>query len=274
MPNQTFTDPVAQGFYQQGVGEISAAQSAEDILKKAEALARHDSRANLMEAACYYLAAAQFLETRDPAQSAHAYHQAGRQLQHLDLFMQAARAFSQSGSWAEQAAGRETDPARQQGLQHAAVRAYSRANHCFAEAGELDESESAYLKEREARLIWAKMQGKRPWAQLAWKATSNYGTSFSRWALWVAGTIGAFSVLYELFFRLHWLEPMESASPTAWIPIWSGLYYSVNVTAALGLVDYQPSNAISQAAVITNVLIGYILLGIGIGIIGRMIRHR
>jgi hypothetical protein len=90
----------------------------------------------------------------------------------------------------------------------------------------------------------------------------------------VAGTIGFFSLLYELFFRLHWLLPMEPGKPAEWIPIWSGLYYSVNVTAALGLVDYQPSNTISQGVVIVNVLIGYILLGIGIGIIGRMIKNR
>jgi hypothetical protein len=48
----------------------------------------------------------------------------------------------------------------------------------------------------------------------------------------------------------------------------------VNITSALGLVDYEPSHAISQGVVIVNVLIGYILLGIGIGIIGRMIKTR
>jgi hypothetical protein len=46
----------------------------------------------------------------------------------------------------------------------------------------------------------------------------------------------------------------------------------VNITSALGLVNYQPSNVVSQGVVIVNVLIGYILLGIGIGIIGRMIK--
>jgi hypothetical protein len=51
------------------------------------------------------------------------------------------------------------------------------------------------------------------------------------------------------------------------------VYYSVNVTAALGLVDYQPTHVVSQGVVVINVLAGYILLGIGIGIIGRMIRR-
>jgi hypothetical protein len=94
MTEQTFSDPIAQGYYRQGEREIATAQSADEVLQKADALARHDSHANLMQAACYYLAAAHFLETHDPAKSAHAYHQAGRQLQQLDQFIHAARAFS------------------------------------------------------------------------------------------------------------------------------------------------------------------------------------
>jgi hypothetical protein len=154
------------------------------------------------------------------------------------------------------------------------VRSYSRANHCFAEVGELDWSETEYLNERNARVTWAKMEGKHPWGQLAWKVTSNYGTSFSRWGLWVIGTIAVFSVLYELFFQLQWLQPIGSDTVSAWIPLWSAVYYSVNVTAALGLVDYQPTHVVSQIIVVINVLAGYLLLGIGIGIIGRMIRSR
>jgi hypothetical protein len=140
--------------------------------------------------------------------------------------------------------------------------------------GELDWSETEYLNERNARLTWAKMEGKHPWGQLAWKITSNYGTSFSRWGCWVTGTIAVFSVLYELFFQLQWLQPMDSGAVARWIPFWSAVYYSVNVTAALGLVDFQPTHLVSQGVVVINVLAGYILLGIGIGIIGRMIRSR
>ena len=49
MNQTTFTDPVAQGFFQRGTGEISTAQSADDVLKKADALALHDSREGLMK---------------------------------------------------------------------------------------------------------------------------------------------------------------------------------------------------------------------------------
>ena len=274
MSEHTFTDPIAQEYYRQGETELESSQSAEAVLRKAEAFGRRDARTEIMQSAFYYLAAANFLESRDLAQSARAYQQAGYQLHRLDQLTQAGRAYSNAGQLAERAAQSAAADSIRHDLQHLAVRSYSRANHCFAEVGELEWSEAEYLNERNARVTWAKMQGKHPWAQLAWKATSNYGTSFARWGLWVVGTIGVFSLLYELFFRLRWLQPMENTNTAPWIPIWSGLYYSVNVTAALGLVDYQPSNIVSQGVVIVNVLIGYILLGIGIGIIGRLMRAR
>ena len=274
MNEQVFSDPVAQEYYRQGETELEATQSAEAVLRKAEASGQKDARAEIMQSAFYFLAAANFLEPRDMSQAAQAYHQAGQQLHRLAQFTQAGRAYSKAGRLAESAARTATADASQHDLQHFAVRSYSRANHCFAEVGELEWSEAEYLNERNARMAWAKMKGKHPWAQLAWKATSNYGTSLSRWGLWVLGTIGLFSVFYELFYQLRWLQPIESGASAAWIPFWSGVYYSVNVTAALGLVDYQPTHVISQGVVLINVLIGYILLGIGIGIIGRIVRSR
>jgi len=274
MPESTFTDPLAQEFYRQGETELERTQSAETVLRQAEAFGQREGRAEVMQSAFYFLAAAHFLETRDVTGSARAYHQAGQQLHRIGQFTQAARAYSSAGRQAERAARSSTATASRHDLQHLAVRSYSRANHCFAEVGELDWSETEYLNERNARVAWAKMEGKHPWGQLAWKVTSNYGTSFSRWGLWVIGTIGVFSLLYELFFQLQWLQPLESGAVADWIPVWSAIYYSVNVTAALGLVDYQPTHVVSQGVVVINVLAGYILLGIGIGIIGRMIRTR
>lgn len=274
MAESTFTDPLAQEYYRQGETELERTQSAEAVLRKAEAFGQRDARAEVMQSAFYFLAAAHFLESRDAGESARAYHQAGQQLHRIGQFTQAARAYSSAGRQAERAALMAAATASKHDLQHLAVRSYSRANHCFAEVGELDLSEAEYLNERNARVTWAKMEGKHPWGQLAWKVTSNYGTSFSRWGLWVTGTVAVFSLLYELFFQLQWLQPIDSGAVAAWIPFWSAVYYSVNVTAALGLVDYQPTHILSQGVVVINVLAGYILLGIGIGIIGRMIRNR
>jgi hypothetical protein len=274
MTEHTFTDPLAQEYYRQGELEVESAQSAEAVLRQAEAFSQKETRAEIMQSAFYFLAAAHFLEIRNAGDAARAYHQAGQQLHRIGQFTQAARAYSSAGTQAERAARTGTATASRHDLQHLAVRSYSRANHCFAEVGELDWSEAEYLNERNARVTWAKMEGKHPWGQLAWKVTSNYGTSFSRWGAWVMGTVGLFTLLYELFFQLRWLQPMESDTVSAWIPFWSALYYSVNVTAALGLVDHQPTHVLSQAVVVINVLAGYILLGIGIGVIGRMIRTR
>lgn len=272
MVNPTFSDPTAEHYYRQGETEVQSAQSADAVLRKAAAYELKNDRADIMQSAFYYLAAAHFLEQRDPAKSTHAYHSAGQQLHRLQQYTQAGRAFSSAGKLGEHAARTSPAGSEQQHLQHLAVRSYSRANHCFAEAGELDWSEAEYLNERNARVAWAKMQGKHPWAQLAWKATSNFGTSIPRWTAWITASIACFSLLYEVFFRLHWLEPMSNTNPSAWVPIWSGFYYAINVTSSLALVEYQPTHPICQAVVMLNVIAGYLFLGIGIGIIGRMVK--
>src|SRR6185436_7487546 len=212
MAEQTFTDPLAQEYYREGEMKLESAQSAEAVLRQAEAFGQKEARAEVMQSAFYFLAAAHFLETRDVVGSARAYHQAGQQLHRIGQLTQAARAYSSAGRQAERAAQSTTATASRHDLQHLAVRSYSRANHCFAEVGELDWSEEEYLNERNARLTWSKMKGMHPWGQLAWKVTSNYGTSFARWGLWVTGTIGVFSLLYELFFQLRWLEPIDSGA--------------------------------------------------------------
>jgi hypothetical protein len=272
MAEETFADPLAAQYYHQSVTELETSQSADAVLLKAAACELKEDRADVMQSAFYYLAAAHFLESRDRAKAAHAYHSAGRQLHRLQQFTQAARAFSNAGKVAEEVARSAPPGPDQHRLQHLAVRAYSRANHSFAEAGELEASEAEYLNERNARVAWAQMQGKHPLGLLTWKATSNFGTSIPRWTAWIAGTLVLFSLSYELFFRLHWLEPMGNTTPSDWIPLWSGFYYAINVTSSLALVEYQPVHPLCQAVVMLNVIVGYLFLGIGIGIVGRMVK--
>ncbi|OQW31793.1 MAG: hypothetical protein A4E19_00280 [Nitrospira sp. SG-bin1] len=274
MSDPSYSDSVARLDSQQRSLEISTIQSADDVLKQADALTRHDSHADVLRAAQYYLAAAHFLENQDPAKSVQAYHTAGQHLHWLQQFTQAGRAFSSAGRVAEQAAAGMASGPDQHRMQHLAVRAYSRANNSFAEAGELDASETQYVNERNARLVWSKMQGKHPLALSTWKVTSNFGTSIPRWIAWIGGALAVFSLLYELFFRLNWLEPMGNITPSAWIPLWSGFYYAINVTSSLALVEYQPVHPICQAVVMLNVIVGYLFLGIGIGMVGRMMQTR
>jgi hypothetical protein len=39
-------------------------------------------------------------------------------------------------------------------------------------------------------------------------------------------------------------------------------------------VEYQPIHPICQAVVMLNVVVGYLFLGIGIGLVGRMMQAR
>src|SRR4026208_925515 len=104
MAEQTFTDPLAQEYYREGEMKLESAQSAEAVLRQAEAFGQKEARAEVMQSAFYFLAAAHFLESRDAKESARAYHQAGQQLHRIGQFTQAARASSSAGHQAQPAA--------------------------------------------------------------------------------------------------------------------------------------------------------------------------
>lgn len=104
MSDQTISDPIALRYYQEGETELEATQSAEAVLRKAEVCGQQDARTDIMQSAFYYLAAAHFLENRNPATSAHAYQGAAFQLQRLQQSTQAGRAYSSAGKLAERAA--------------------------------------------------------------------------------------------------------------------------------------------------------------------------
>ena len=85
MSERTFTDPLASEFYRQGASELESAQSAEAVLRKAEAFGQKDARTEIMQSAFYFLAAAHFLEGRNAGDSAQAYHQAAQQPLNRDM---------------------------------------------------------------------------------------------------------------------------------------------------------------------------------------------
>src|SRR5690242_4340654 len=150
MNDPLLSNLLAQLDDQQGECEISSVQAANDLLQQADSLTRRDAHADVIQAAQHYLAAARFLEHRDPSKSAQSYHEAGQQLHWLRQFTQAGRAFSHAGRVAEHTAAAVPAGPDQHRLQHLAVRAYSRSNNSFAEAGELDASEAEYVNEQNA----------------------------------------------------------------------------------------------------------------------------
>lgn len=55
----------------------------------------------------------------------------------------------------------------------------------------------------------------------------------TRWTARVTGILSGSTVLYKLFFRLYWFPPTGTSAHLAWIPLWSGFYYTINVTSSL-----------------------------------------
>ncbi len=97
-----------------------------------------------------------------------------------------------------------------------------------------------------------------------WWLTSDCGRSVSRWALWT----GLFALGYALLYAgmdIDW-----GGAPTALSP----LYFSVVTLTTLGYGDVLPRSAVAQAAVMSQVVIGYVLLGGLISIMSNKMARR
>ena len=84
-----------------------------------------------------------------------------------------------------------------------------------------------------------------------WQATSDCGRSLGRWGLWTFFLVVVYAGLYagvNIDYGSHetWLSP---------------LYFSVVTFTTLGYGDALPSDVFSQTIVISQVLLGYVMLG-------------
>lgn len=102
-----------------------------------------------------------------------------------------------------------------------------------------------YLHEFRNRSRWTAI------AYRIWWATSDCGRSFSRWAAWTALLAVVFAAIYS---RL----PIDYGDyETALSP----LYFSVVTLTTLGYGDVLPASMLSQAMVLVEVVLGYVMLG-------------
>jgi len=85
---------------------------------------------------------------------------------------------------------------------------------------------------------------------LVWKATSDCGRSVTRWALWTVGIALAFGFLYAQL-------PIDYGPHRT---VLSPMYLSV-VTLTMGDADAVPVGPMSQVLVMTEGLLGYVMLG-------------
>lgn len=86
----------------------------------------------------------------------------------------------------------------------------------------------------------------------AWKVTSDYGESLSRWS--------AVSVLIVLFFAIaYYIVPVGAFSDD--LNLIKSIYFSCVTFTTLGYGDVYPITGLTQIMVIFEVIIGYMMLG-------------
>jgi uncharacterized protein YjbI with pentapeptide repeats len=84
-----------------------------------------------------------------------------------------------------------------------------------------------------------------------WSISSDCGRSALRWSLWVA----AITVAYGAIFSVLNLDYGDHPTPL------SPYYFSLVTLTTLGYGDVLPADQLSQAVVMTEVVIGYMMLG-------------
>ncbi len=166
----------------------------------------------------------------------------------------------------------EKNKEKQSKLLELAIRSYARSKICYSEIGESEESETQYIREQDARVFQYKLKKQIPYALILWRESSMYGTDLKRWSKWVLATILFLGIVYQLLHSAGLMEAQRTTSD--WTFYWSGVFYALSITSSLGMVDFFPQHWTAQALVIANVIWGYFLLGIGIGIVTRLIKGR
>lgn len=89
------------------------------------------------------------------------------------------------------------------------------------------------------------------WVYRIWWITSDCGRSFARWGLWTLLIVAMFAGLYEVV-DVDYGEHRTSLS---------SLYYSVVTLTTLGYGDVLPASAAAQLVAMSQVIIGYVMLG-------------
>jgi len=103
---------------------------------------------------------------------------------------------------------------------------------------------------------------------LIWKATSNCGRSWGRWALWSC----SFALGYAIWF--HSLGEASFHSLHLKWSFWTALYYSIITFTTLGFGDITPTTSLAALAVALEVLTGYVMLGGLVALIALRIARR
>lgn len=106
-----------------------------------------------------------------------------------------------------------------------------------------------------------------PWSAAlyyVWWATSDCGRSVVRWALWTALIMVVFAGFYSVL-------SLDAGDHETFL---TPLYFSVVTLTSLGYGDVLPTDALTQAVVMVQVFIGYMMLGGLLSILANKMARR
>jgi hypothetical protein len=129
----------------------------------------------------------------------------------------------------------------------------------------IDETSNPHFKRYVADQQYLRsLQGNYHIVHWLWRWSSNCGRSIGLWALWLMLAIIIFWLIYLFGFNNCFVFTNEQLGKTLQ---WSDyLYYTVVTFTTLGFGDIVPSQPLAKFVVALEVLIGYVMLGILIGI--------
>jgi hypothetical protein len=147
------------------------------------------------------------------------------------------------------------------------IRSLARAKVCFREVGEVEKSDEMHCLEWEARRHWSPRV--RKFVLSLWALTSQYGTAPRRWLVSLLVVFGGSALMYELMHRLLWIHQGQT-----WTPWASAIYYCAVTMTTLGYGEFVPTHWVAQSFVVLNIAFGYLLLAVGITILGHKVIGR
>lgn len=106
-----------------------------------------------------------------------------------------------------------------------------------------------------------------------WEKTSDYGRSFSRWALWSVIIAEVFTAIFAFAYYCNPSSFKATFISLSWWGV-SFLYYSVVTFTTLGFGDIVPMALWLQIIVMAEVIIGYVMLGGLISILANKLARR
>jgi len=224
----------------------------------------------MCKSAYYYLALAEYYREQYEKEqnidllkyAMHLYHYSAHALRRIGHYSWAGKAYTNSGIIFKETCNQEDKLCEIDFRIHS----LSRARMCFEEIGDLELAEKIYIEEQEL-----KFQKKKSAVKWLWKVCTRYGTSCSGLIVLLIIDCILFTGLYEF---LHTHHELLTNCGVKWTPILSSFYFTIVNISTLGSGDIYPSSPGAQAIIITNVLSGYMILGLSISIITRYIRNR